>query len=137
MIERDDTMLNLGFAVIGDDEDNDDPGGSDPGSVWPFQQTLFRGSPGSWDKGEVIGSADGVYIVLRGGGAQISVTLRLNAEELAAGQHTIVANGTLPYGDDRLGEGEIPIAGGTGRYKALRGVLRLEVMNPKRWTVEA
>ena len=49
---------------------------------------------------------------------------------------TLTASGVLPQHDETVGSGRLAITGGTGKFKATRGELVVDSMNPHRWSVD-
>jgi hypothetical protein len=48
----------------------------------------------------------------------------------------VTAQGSLPRDGDDDGTGVLTLAGGTGRFKGRTGQVRVDVMNPHKYTVE-
>jgi hypothetical protein len=68
------------------------------------------------------------------GSAAVTLILHLNGNEFPVG--TIVAKGALPYEDGDVGSGLLAITGGTGGHSRIRGVMRVDSWNPKKYSVE-
>jgi hypothetical protein len=68
------------------------------------------------------------------GSAVVTLILHLNGREFPAG--TIVAKGALPFENGDVGSGLLAITGGTGGHSRIRGVMRVDSWNPKKYSVE-
>jgi len=121
----------LGFVVIAGDqlEETIDAGRGGPGDYVPFDETLYAGSPDSWEPGAQIGSASGFTLRTPGPFVLYHVIL-----DLGDG-NSLVAAGRLPY-DTSPKAGVIPVTGSSGRYGNAGGRLKVEFKNPKRYTYE-
>ena len=121
-----------GSVWIGDNEEIVGPEGG-AGSIAVFDQDLFEGQAASWDRGEPVGSAHGVFVLTPNGTALTTITL-----EFPDGS-TLVAAGSLPYkpsiGDDKssIGDGVLAVTGRTGKLENAHARLRVEVRNPKKY----
>ncbi len=123
------------FTVIGDvrAEELVDLGIGGAGNIGTFDEVLFEAaSPGSWDRGEEIGSAHALYVITPGGHAVFNITLRFGGED---SEDSLSASGLLRY-DGGVRDGVVSVTGGTGSMKNRSGQLRVEVKNPHKYTIE-
>jgi hypothetical protein len=116
-----------GSVWIGDNEEIVGPGGG-AGSIAVFDQDLFEGHVDSWDRGERVGSAHGVFVLTPKGRALITITL-----EFQDGS-TLVAAGSLPF-ESSIGDGVLAVTGRTGNIERAHARLRVEVSNPKKYSI--
>jgi hypothetical protein len=125
------------FTVIGDLADKEflDLGMGGAGNIGTFDEVLYEASPDSWDKGEEVGRAHGFFVITPGDRAVVVVTLAFGDEDEGS-MDSLTAQGTLPRSGDDVGEGVLTVPGGTGRFKGRSGQLRVEVMNPHKYTIE-
>lgn len=121
----------LGFVAIADNklEETIDAGRGGPGDYAPFDETLYAGSRDSWEPGAEIGSASG--FTLRTPGLFVLYHVVLDLRE----GNSLVATGRLPY-DTSPEAGVISVTAGSGKY-GNAGKLKVEFMNPKRYTYTA
>jgi hypothetical protein len=115
-----------GSVWIGDNEEIVGPGGG-AGSIAVFDQDLFAGHAESWDRGDPVGSAHGVFVLTPNGTALTTITLEFNDGS------TLVAVGSLPF-ESSIGDGVLAVTGRTGNLERAHARLRVEVSNPKRYS---
>lgn len=115
-----------GSVWIGDNEEIVGPGGG-AGSIAVFDQDLFEGQAASWERGEPVGSAHGVFVLTPNGTALTTITL-----EFQDGS-TLVAAGSLPF-ESSIGDGVLAVTGRTGKLENAHARLRVEVSNPKKYS---
>jgi hypothetical protein len=97
-----------------------------------FDEDLFEeAEAGSWKRGDRAGSATFRFVATPGGNALYTIVLQLD------GRGTIVASGRLPHKDDRLRDGFLVVTGGTEEFQDARGAIKVDFMNPKRYTYPA
>jgi hypothetical protein len=95
--------------------------------------TLFNVEGGSQGS-VVVGDTERTDRPTSGGSAVVTLILRLNGERFPAG--TIVAKGALPYEGGDIRDGHLSIVGGTGGHARLRGAVKVESWNPKKYSVD-
>jgi hypothetical protein len=128
------------FTVIGDLADKEflDLGMGGAGNIGTFDEVLYEAvSPDSWDKGEEVGRAHGFFVITPGDHAVVVLTLAFGEGGDEEGSlDSVTAQGSLPRDGDDVGTGVLTLAGGTGRFKGRTGQVRVDVMNPHKYTVE-
>jgi hypothetical protein len=123
------------FTVIGDIQAEElvDLGMGGAGNIGTFDEVLYEAvSDDSWETGEQVGSAHALFVITPSGHAVFTITLRFGDED---SEDSLTASGSLPY-DDGIRDGVITLTGGTGSQKNRGGQLRVQVMNPHKYTVE-
>ena len=131
MIEANET-----FTVIGDDGAKEflDLGIGGAGNIGTFHELLYEASsPDSWEKGDLVGRAYGVFVITPNDHAVVTLTLHFGDDESI---DSITAQGALPRSGDDVGKGVLTVAGGTGMFKNRGGQLHVDVMNPHKYTAE-
>ncbi|HEU4355681.1 MAG TPA: hypothetical protein VFT27_08845 [Actinomycetota bacterium] len=129
-------MIEATFVVIGDDGEEQRIGPGEPagGDVVIYDETLYEedaGNPGYPDKDKPVGSAHSVCVLTPSRRAISTIVLRLD------GPDSVTAHGLLPFNDDdqRVGDGVIPVTGGTGRFRNFHGEMEVTVVNPHKYRV--
>jgi Dirigent-like protein len=123
-----------GFTVIGDTQGEElvDLGMGGAGNIGTFDEVLYEAvSDDSWDTGEEVGSAQAMFVITPSGRAVFTITLRFGDED---SEDSLTASGSLPY-DDGIRDGVVTLVGGTGTFKNRGGQLRVQVKNPKKYSV--
>jgi hypothetical protein len=118
-----------------------------PIEVWEDEEQDFGAGDGSiskkgklWNveggaKGpKEVGEVQRTDVPTTEGSAAVTLILHLNGEEFPEG--TIVSKGGLPYRDGKIESGLLAITGGTGGHVGIRGVMRVDVWNPKKYSVQ-
>ncbi len=99
-----------------------------------FREVLYRSvSVLSWDSNEEpVGMAHGFYLVAPSQ-SRVAYAVRLNID----GDGYVVAAGSLVFGDGKVRGGRMPvIEDSTESQRFVGKSLRVDVMNPKRYSVE-
>ena len=127
-------MIEATFVVIGDDGDEqrigppEEPTGGD---VVIYDETLYEedpDNPGFPDKSKSVGSGHGVCVLTPSKVAMCTISLHFG------GADSVTASGMLPY-EGRIGDGVIPVTGGTGRFRNFHGEMEITVVNPHKYKV--
>lgn len=125
-------MVEVGdFVWLGIEKEGGSFGGNSPGSVDGFEETLFdvSSAPDDWEPtGDPVGAAH-CYFVRTPQGTGIT-TLILEFDDGS----TLVASGSLPIDGSTIGGGDLTVVGGTGRYGTPLPRLRVEHMNPHKYS---
>jgi hypothetical protein len=114
------------YALIADDGKQEEANGE--GRVVRFDDALYEEGDEPWEKGDRVGSAHGTCVPTGKGEAVCTITLSAGPGD------TLVIHGTLPF-EETIGDGELAVSTGRGRFADTRGSVSVEVRNPKRFTV--
>lgn len=129
-------MIEATFVVIGDEGEEQRIGPGEPagGDIVIYDETLYEedpGNPGHADKNKRVGSAHSVCVLTPARRAISTIVLRLD------GPDSVTASGLLPFDEElqRVGDGVIPVTGGTGRFRNFHGEMEVTVVNPHKYKV--
>jgi Dirigent-like protein len=124
------------FTVIGDEGGKEflDLGVGGAGNIGTYDEILYEAvSPDSWEKGDEVGRAHAFFVITPNDHAVVTITLHFGDDE---SDDSLTAHGALPRDGNDVGRGVLSVAGGTGRFKNRGGQLRVDVMNPHKYSAE-
>ncbi len=115
---------------------------AEPGSVVVFEEPLFE-QAGDWKPGAQVGTLRATCIIGVNETAHCDVVFVFDGrgDENVYGRGTIAAGGSIALsvsgdGTRDIGDGSVPVIGGTGTHRSRTGELSVEVLNPHRWRIQ-